>query len=85
MIEEKFLQFARENNEFKMRQSSKSEALDYYKKGGNQYKVELIEDLEDGTITFCDHSNFSDLCKGGHIPSTGIVKSVKLLNIAGAY
>ena len=85
MIEEKFLQFARENNEFKMRQSSKSEALDYYKKEGNQYKVELIEDLEDSTITFCDHSDFSDLCKGGHIPSTGIVKSVKLLNIAGAY
>ena len=85
MIEEKFLQFARENNEFKMRQSSKSEALDYYKKEGNQYKVELIEDLEDVTITFCDHSDFSDLCKGGHIPSTGIVKSVKLLNIAGAY
>ena len=84
-IEEKFLEFAREDNEFKMRRSSKSDALAYYKKEKNDYKVELIEELEDGTITFCDHSNFSDLCKGGHIPSTGIVKSVKLLNIAGAY
>ena len=84
-IEEKFLEFAREDNQFKMRQSSKSDALAYYKKEKNEYKVELIEELEDGTITFCDHSNFSDLCKGGHIPSTGIVKSVKLLNIAGAY
>tara|TARA_B100001029_G_scaffold53841_1_gene43214 strand:+ start:869 stop:2410 length:1542 start_codon:yes stop_codon:yes gene_type:complete len=68
-----------------MRHLSKSDALEFYKKEKNQYKIELIEDLEDGTITFCDHSNFSDLCKGGHIPSTGIVKSVKLLNIAGAY
>ena len=84
-IEEKFLEFAREDNEFKMRQLSNSDALEFYKKEKNQYKIELIEDLEDGTITFCDHSNFSDLCKGGHIPSTGIVKSVKLLNIAGAY
>ena len=84
-IEEKFLEFAREDNEFKMRHSSKSDALSYYKKEKNEYKVELIEELEDGTITFCDHSDFSDLCKGGHIPSTGIVKSVKLLNIAGAY
>ena len=84
-IEEKFLEFAREDNEFKMRYLSKSDALEFYKNEKNQYKIELIEDLEDGTITFCDHSNFSDLCKGGHIPSTGIVKSVKLLNIAGAY
>ena len=84
-IEEKFLEFAREDNEFKMRHLSKSDALEFYKKEKNQYKIELIEDLEDGTITFCDHSNFSDLCKGGHIPSTGIVKSVKLLNVAGAY
>ena len=56
-----------------------------HKKESNQYKIELIDTLDDGTITFCDHSDFSDLCKGGHIPSTGIVKAVKLLNIAGAY
>ena len=68
-----------------MKSVSKKDALDFYKKESNQYKIELINALDDGTITFCDHSDFSDLCKGGHIPSTGIVKAVKLLNIAGAY
>ena len=84
-IEEKFLEFARLDSQFKMKSVSKKEALDFYKKESNQYKIELINALDDGTITFCDHSDFSDLCKGGHIPSTGIVKAVKLLNIAGAY
>ena len=84
-IEEKFLEFARLDSQFKMKSISKKDALDFYKKESNQYKIELINALDDGTITFCDHSDFSDLCKGGHIPSTGIVKAVKLLNIAGAY
>ena len=84
-IEEKFLEFARLDSQFKMKSISKKDALDFYKKESNQYKIELIDALDDGTITFCDHSDFSDLCKGGHIPSTGIVKAVKLLNIAGAY
>ena len=84
-IESKFLEFSRNDFKFTMRTISKDEALDFYKKEKNEYKIELIENLEDGTITFCDHSDFSDLCKGGHIPSTGIVKAVKLLNIAGAY
>ncbi len=84
-LEAKFLEFARTNSQFKMKSISKDEALEFYKKEKNQYKVELIEGLDDGTITFCDHSDFSDLCRGGHIPSTGIVKAVKLLNIAGAY
>ena len=84
-IESKFLEFSRNDFKFSMRTISKDEALDFYKKEKNEYKIELIEDLEDGTITFCDHSDFSELCKGGHIPSTGIVKAVKLLNIAGAY
>ena len=84
-IEEKFLEFARLDSQFKMKSVSKKDALDFYKKESNQYKIELINALDDGTITFCDHSDFSDLCKGGHIPSTGIVKAVKLLNIAGAY
>ena len=84
-IEEKFLEFARLDSQFKMKSISKKNALDFYKKESNQYKIELINALDDGTITFCDHSDFSDLCKGGHIPSTGIVKAVKLLNIAGAY
>ena len=51
----------------------------------NEYKVELIENLTDGDITFCDHHNFSDLCRGGHIPNTGIIKAVKIMNVAGAY
>ena len=84
-IEAKFLEFARTDSRFIMKSMSKDEALDFYKREDNQYKVELIQGLDDGTITFCDHSNFSDLCRGGHIPSTGIVKAVKLLNIAGAY
>ena len=84
-LEAKFLEFARTDSQFKMKSISKDEALEFYKKEKNQYKVELIEGLDDGTITFCDHSDFSDLCRGGHIPSTGIVKAVKLLNIAGAY
>ena len=84
-IEDKFLEFARLDSQFKMKSISKKNALDFYKKESNQYKIELINALDDGTITFCDHSDFSDLCKGGHIPSTGIVKAVKLLNIAGAY
>ncbi len=82
-VEKKILEFSREKFNFKMRNVSKKDALDHYKK--NKYKTELIEDLKDGEITFCDHANFTDLCKGGHIPHTGFIKSVKLLNIAGAY
>ena len=84
-IEDKMLEIARGKFEFSMRESSKANALEYYKKQGNEYKVELIENLEDGTITFCDHDTFTDLCRGGHIPNTGIVKAVKLMSIAGAY
>ncbi len=84
-IESKFLEFSRNDFKFKMKSISKKEALEFYKKEKNEYKIELIEALDDGTISFCDHADFSDLCKGGHIPSTGIVKAVKLLNIAGAY
>ena len=84
-IEDKFLEIAREKHEFSMRSVSKVDALSLYKKENNQYKVELIENLTDGDITFCDHSNFTDLCRGGHIPNTGIIKAVKILNVAGAY
>ncbi len=84
-IEKKMLEIARGKHEFSMRESTKADALDYYKKQDNEYKVELIENLEDGTITFCDHDTFTDLCRGGHIPNTGIVKAVKLMSIAGAY
>ena len=84
-IENKMLDFARQKFEFKMRNTTKAEALDYYSKKENPFKVELIENLEDGTITFCDHADFTDLCRGGHIPNTGYIKAVKLTNIAGAY
>lgn len=84
-IEAKMMDIARGKHEFKMRSASKAEALDFYKKQNNPFKVELIENLEDGTITFCDHDTFTDLCRGGHIPNTGIVKAVKLLSVAGAY
>ena len=84
-IEKKFLEFARQNFEFKMRSATKEEALDFYRRDKNSYKIELIEDLEDGTITFCDHADFTDLCRGGHIPHSGFIKAVKLLNVAGAY
>ena len=84
-LEKQFLNFAREKFDFKMRSCSKADALAFYKKEDNPFKVELIENLEDGTITFCDHADFTDLCRGGHIPHTGFVKAVKLLNVAGAY
>ena len=82
-IENKMIEIARGKHEFKMRSISKSNALTLYK--DNEFKTELIENLEDGTITFCDHSTFTDLCRGGHIPNTGIIKAVKVLSVAGAY
>lgn len=84
-IEKRVLEIAKENHLFKMRSATKADALAFYQSENNPYKVELIENLEDGTITFCDHSTFTDLCRGGHIPNTGLIKAVKILNIAGAY
>ncbi|MBB4119869.1 threonyl-tRNA synthetase [Mesonia hippocampi] len=84
-IEDKMLEIARGKHEFSMREVSKQDALNLYKNEKNPYKVELIENLTDGDITFCDHDNFSDLCRGGHIPNTGIIKAVKLMSVAGAY
>jgi len=82
-VENKILENARKNSVFHLYPVSKSEALKTYQ--DNPYKTELIENLNDGEITFCSHDNFFDLCRGGHIPSTGIVKAVKILNAAGAY
>jgi threonyl-tRNA synthetase len=82
-IEKKMLELAREKAEFRLRAISKNEALEYYK--SNPYKTELIENLEDGSITFCDHSDFTDLCRGGHIPHTGHIKAAKIMSVAGAY
>ena len=83
-IEDKMIEIARGKHDFKMRSVSKADALAYYQ-GNNEYKVELVEGLEDGDITFCDHDTFTDLCRGGHIPNTGIIKAAKILSVAGAY
>ncbi len=83
-IEDKMLEIARGKHDFKMRSVRKTEALSYYQ-DINEYKVELVEGLEDGTITFCDHDTFTDLCRGGHIPNTGIIKAAKIMSVAGAY
>lgn len=82
-IEKKILENARKDATFNLYAVSKADALKEY--ADNPYKTELIENLQDGEITFCTHDNFTDLCRGGHIPSTGIVKAVKILNAAGAY
>lgn len=82
-IEDRVLEISRGKHEFKMRPVSKADALEMYK--DNVYKTELISNLEDGTITFCDHATFTDLCRGGHIPNTGIIKAMKVMSVAGAY
>ena len=84
-IEKKFIEIARGKHEFSIRPVSKADALALYKGEENPYKLELIENLTDGEITFCDHSNFTDLCRGGHIPNTGIIKAIKVMSVAGAY
>lgn len=82
-VERKMLENALKKSPFKLRPISKAEALDYYR--DNPYKTELIQGLDDGTITFCTHDAFTDLCRGGHLPHTGFIKAVKILNSAGAY
>ncbi|MGB0840519.1 MAG: threonine--tRNA ligase, partial [Chitinophagales bacterium] len=84
-IEKKFIQLARQKNTFDRKDISQADALAFYKEKGNEYKTELIEGLEDGDITFYTQGDFVDLCKGPHIPHTGLVKAVKLTNVAGAY
>ncbi|MET3535239.1 threonine--tRNA ligase [Chryseobacterium limigenitum] len=82
-IEKKVLENAKKASTFSLYPVSKEEALKTY--ADNPYKVELISNLNDGEITFVTHDNFTDLCRGGHIPNTGIVKAIKILNAAGAY
>jgi len=84
-IEKKILELAREKNKFTKEYVSKSDAISFYKKKENNYKLELIKELNDDEITFYTQGNFTDLCKGPHIPNTGFIKAVKLINIAGAY
>jgi threonyl-tRNA synthetase len=84
-IEKRMLEIAREKHNFYLKNISKSEAIKYYTDKKNEYKIELLNDLNDGEITFCYHDSFCDLCKGGHIIESSIIKAVKILNVAGAY
>jgi len=84
-IEKKMQELAREKNDYVRKDVSKTDAIAYFKEKGDQYKLELLEDLEDGKITFYTQGGFTDLCRGPHIPNTGVIKAVKLMNVAGAY
>ncbi|HNG89001.1 MAG TPA: threonine--tRNA ligase, partial [Saprospiraceae bacterium] len=84
-IEQKMLELARNKSEYKRSEVSKADAIKYFTEKNDEYKLELIEGLEDGQITFYQQGNFVDLCKGPHIPSTEPIKAVKILNLAGAY
>ena len=84
-IENKMLELARQKNEYLRKDISKADAIAYYKEKDDEYKLELLEGLEDGEITFYTQGNFTDLCRGPHIPNTGFIKAAKILNIAGAY
>lgn len=84
-VEAKMKELAKKESRFERREVSKAEAIDYFTKKGDQYKLELINGLEDGKITFYQQGNFVDLCRGPHLPHTGFIKAVKLLNVAGAY
>ncbi|MCY4779620.1 threonine--tRNA ligase [Sphingobacterium sp. UT-1RO-CII-1] len=84
-IEDKMLELAKKKEVFERRDVSKAEALAYFTEKGDEYKLDLIKDLDDGTITFYSQGDFTDLCRGPHIPHTGTIKAIKLMNVAGAY
>ena len=84
-VEAKMLELARQKNAFVRTPMSKKEAISYFEEKGDEYKLELLQDLEDGSITFYNQGNFTDLCRGPHIPDTGFIKAAKLMNVAGAY
>lgn len=84
-LEKKMLELAKNNSPFVRKEVSKSDAIAYFTEKGDPYKLELLQDLQDGSITFYEQGNFTDLCRGPHIPHTGHIKAVKLLNTAGAY
>ena len=85
VIENRMKELASKNLTYSRKQVSKKEALDFFTKKGDEYKTELISELEDGTITFYTQGNFTDLCRGPHLPSTEPLKAIKLLSVAGAY
>jgi threonyl-tRNA synthetase len=84
-LEVKMVELAKKNSEYQRREVPKEEAIGYFNTKGDEYKLELIEGLEDGQITFYTQGDFTDLCRGPHIPHTGFIKAIKLTNIAGAY
>ncbi|MEW6470526.1 MAG: threonine--tRNA ligase [Bacteroidota bacterium] len=84
-IEDKMIELARQNNPYVRKEMSKAEAVKYFTEKGDEYKLDLLQNLEDGTITFYEQGRFTDLCRGPHIPHTGYIKAVKLMSIAGAY
>ncbi len=85
LIEDKMAELAKQNNPYIRKEMTKAEATAYFTEKQDQYKLDLLSNLEDGTITFYTQGNFTDLCRGPHIPSTGSIKAIKLLNVAGAY
>lgn len=84
-LEKKMAELAKTDSEYRLYPVRKTEAIDYYTKKGDHLKLELLEGLNDGEITFCTQGNFTDLCRGFHIPNTGYIKAVKLTSVAGAY
>jgi threonyl-tRNA synthetase len=84
-VEDKVLELAKLKSEFKRKSVSKKDAINYFTEKGDEYKLDLLKDLQDGTITFYEQGNFTDLCRGPHIPNTSFIKAVKLMNVAGAY
>jgi threonyl-tRNA synthetase len=84
-VEEKMLELARQKNQFERTEVSKAEALSYFAEKGDEYKLELLNELADGTITFYKQGNFTDLCRGPHIPNTEVIKAIKLTKVSGAY
>ncbi len=84
-IEKKMLELAQQKNKYLRKEVSKKEAISYFKEKDDEYKLDLLEDLEDGSISFYEQGGFTDLCKGPHIPNTSFIKAIKLLSVAGAY
>ncbi|WP_207493545.1 threonine--tRNA ligase [Aridibaculum aurantiacum] len=84
-LEVKMVELAKQNSQYTRKEISKNDAVSYFTEKGDEYKLELIDGLEDGQITFYTQGNFTDLCRGPHIPHTGFIKAIKLTNIAGAY
>src|SRR5258706_11505717 len=84
-LEKKMQELSKENNSYQRKEISKAEAVKYFSDKGDEYKLDLLQGLNDGEITFYSQGNFTDLCRGPHIPNTGFIKAIKLTNIAGAY